>query len=196
MAGRLSTCTICDQTFEAGPRGPLPMHCSPACKLELVRRHRRSWRAANPERWAAQKERERARARAGRPMIFDVSCIVCSKPVPQVRKRVGRHLRFCSRDCWREQHRRTNRKHAAKLRANRDPGGQSKVLAAATARPAPPSLRDFISAPAKFEAVEVVSGDDDNSQSLEIQGLARTRPEDGTELFRFSFIFEPQEPKA
>ncbi|WP_152529650.1 hypothetical protein [Aliihoeflea sp. 2WW] len=125
-------------------------------------------------------------------MIFDVPCRVCGKPVPQVRKPRGRHSRFCSPECWQEQHRRTNRKHKAKARergvgrksGNRDP-----------ARPASPSFADFISHQTNFEAAKVVVAANDIPQTIEKHRFVERGESETPEFFPISFIFEPEEPK-
>lgn len=185
---RLASCTVYGRSFDGPARGPMPACCSAECTQVHELAKRREWRAANPEKLAAQQ----ARARAGRPMIFDVPCRVCGKPVAQVRKARGRHSRFCSPECWQEQHRRTNRKHKAKVR-ERGAGRKSGDLD--PARPAPPSFADFISAPTNLEAPKVVATANDISQTLETQGVEKDGVSESREFFPISFIFEPQEPK-
>lgn len=186
---RTGTCVICGVTFEGPARGPMPACCSAACTQENEQTRRRAWRLANPDRLRAQQ----AKARAGRPMIFDVPCRVCGKPVPQARKPQGRHSRFCSPECWQEQHRRTNRKHRAKLRER---GAGQKSESASIARPAPLSFADFISSQTNFEASKVVSADDDIPKALATQGVEQDHAAEGAEYFPFSLIFELKEPKA
>ncbi|MCO6389444.1 hypothetical protein GTW25_00165 [Aliihoeflea aestuarii] len=123
-------------------------------------------------------------------MFVEVPCLICGSPVIQPRRGRGRHARTCSAACWQEQHRRTNRKHKAKLKA----GGGSKVATDPTARPVPLSFADFISAQANFEASDAVSVNGDLLKTLETQGIATDGAAERDEFLPISFDFRAMEP--